>query len=184
MNDIKNHLAYGLTLEQLEIVVVDDSKLNQTIIRAFLQSMKVRRMRFYDEAVHALREIMDDTPHLLIAAWQMRDSSGQKLLKMLRNQRMGQAALLPALMTMGSPTRRDAENAYRHGANAVIAKPFSLTSMQKRIQWILEDQRGMVLEGETYVISGVNQHLDEAHKRNLEGGMTLPHAEIPEKRSA
>lgn len=165
--EAKNHLAYNLSLEQLEVVVVDDSRLNQTITRTFLQSMRMRRMRFYEDAAQAMREMVDDTPHLLIASWQVKDVPGQRLLKLLRNKRMGSLALLPVLITMATPTRREAEKAYRYGAQAIIAKPFSLMGLQKRIQWILEDSRTLSLEGETYTIDGVHKHLAAIRDKQL-----------------
>lgn len=164
-DECKNHLAYNIPLEQLEIVIVDDSRLSQTITRTFLQPLRVRRMRFYEDAMQAIREMADDVPHLLIASWQTGNVSGQRLLKSLRNRQMGTLALTPVLIMMSNPIRRDAETAYRHGAQAIITKPFSLTGLHRRIQWMLEDSRPLCLEGDNYIIDGVKKHLAELQSK-------------------
>ncbi|MES2906811.1 MAG: response regulator [Pseudomonadota bacterium] len=161
MEDSQNHLAYNKSIESLDVVVLDESRAMQAITRTILQPLRLRRLRFFDNAEQALRDIHDEPPNLMIADWRMRLMPGPKLLKELRSKQSGPIACMPVLMTISGPTRREVELAYRYGAQAVIAKPFSPNAMQRRIQWLLQDARLMRLIDETYVIDGVKETLDE-----------------------
>lgn len=192
MEESQNHLAYNKSVELLDVVVLDESRAMQAITRTILQPLRLRRLRFFDHPDQALCDIHADPPNLMIADWRMSGTSGSKLLKSLRAKQSGHLACLPVLITISHSTRREVELAFRNGAHAVLAKPFSPNSMQRRIQWIVQDARPMKLAGESFIIEGVKEALDE-RQESLAGDHTYkevstetpqPAAEIPAQADA
>ncbi len=149
MEDTKNHRAIIQSLEDLDVVVVDDLRFTQMMMRTILLPLRLKRLRFYDTVESALKDMRDDPPNLLITDWRIQDKSGRRLVKALRDKHKEMAAKLPLLVTMSNPTRTEAEEALRCGAKAVIAKPFSQNSLQKRVQWIAKENRELKAVGKT-----------------------------------
>lgn len=183
MQDMKNHLAFNRTIEDLDVAVVDDSKFQQQITRAMLQPLRLKRLRFYDTAKEAFTNIRHDPPHLLLMDWRLEDMPGRKLITALRHQKLGLAAFVPVFVTMANPTRSEAEEAFRCGAQAVIAKPFSLSLLQRRLQWVVKDARPLKLSGQHFVIDGVNTILSEKTevKRDTQEYKTISDEELFQK---
>lgn len=158
--------ALGLTIEQMNIVVVDPSRTMQTILRSMLQQMRPRRLRVHDTALSALRDMVMEPPHLVISEWKMEHMSGYGLIKIMRHESMPPLCAVPAIIVTGSATRSAVEGALRIGAHAVLAKPVSPAVLRQRIEWICRDERPLVLSHHHYVIDGVLSALDQQRAKD------------------
>ena len=168
-----HHRAYGLAVTALDVVVVDDAKPMQSILRSILVNAHVARVRTYDGAEAAMQAMMVEPPHLLITDWNMQPTDGLTLVRSMRRRRMGQVALIPAIMITAHPTRALVEDALKTGTHFVIAKPVSPATLMKRIDFVLKDPRGFELldDEKTVVLQGqtertVTQRRAETYTRH------------------
>ncbi len=161
------HAATNLHFDQLDVVIVDDAKPMQTILRSMLHSFRVGRVRTFDNAQVALQAMLVDSPNLIITDWRKDHVDGIRLLHALRALRMGELAVVPAIIVTGTPTRRLVEASVRVSAHSVLAKPLAPATLQKRIDAILHDPRPFVLNPRTgeWMLKGTEQVLDEHRSR-------------------
>jgi len=170
MSTEETHTAFGRNPDQLDVVVVDDAKPVQSIIRSILHGMKVARVRTYDTAQAAMDAMVVDAPNLIIVDWIMDPIDGISMLKALRSKRMGALATVPAIVVTGAPTRRLVEASLLVGAHAVIAKPMSPQTLQRRIEAICHDARLFYLDETTdrWMLRGTQAKLAAQRKRQTQ----------------
>lgn len=154
------HAAFGSSLEELNIVVIDNSRTMQTILRSMLQPLRARRVRIYDTAADALREMLIEPPNLILTDWVMMPTSGYRLLRIIRHRSMAPLCFVPVVVVTGHATRSAVESAFRMGAHSVMVKPLSPHAMRRRVEWLIHDARPFRLQNGSYIIDGVAEVLD------------------------
>ncbi len=155
-----HHACFGLGFEELDIVVIDDSKPMQAILRAILHAIHVRRVRVYETLKEATAAILRDPPNLVITDWRLGPKTPLRFLKTLRRQTMGPLSLVPVLVVSAHATQSMFDKAMGAGAHSILVKPISPSGLQKRINWLLSDAREMIPgEGGVMVIRGMPERL-------------------------
>lgn len=161
MARMTRHYAYGLDIGDLDVVVVDDSKPMQAILRSTLLSFRVRRVRTFDTAEAALEVMRLDPPNFIITDWRMKPMSGVALLRTIRQRKMAPLCFLPVMFCTAHGTRTLIDRILRDGAQHVLTKPLSPSALYDRLMWTLRDARPLVMgEDGRYVIDGVAETLD------------------------
>lgn len=161
------HATYGMSLQSLDIIVLEDSKTMQVILRSMLASFGVRRIRMYESGEEALKAILAEPPNLLILDWRTRSMSGYQLLKTIRLKEFYPVCLIPVMMITAHGTRALAEKAIRAGAQSFLVKPIAPRMLMERINWVLQDDRELVLHDDRYIIDGMLDMLSEASERMI-----------------
>ncbi|SON55414.1 Chemotaxis protein CheY [Hartmannibacter diazotrophicus] len=152
--------SYGLPAEILDVIVVDDSKPMQLMIRSMLHNIHPRRVRCFDTAEEALDAMLVEPPNLIITDWQLSGMSGYQLLRTIRLKQMAPLSFVPLLVVSSNATRRSVERAFRAGASHFLVKPLSAACLSKWINRVLKDKREFVLSDTGhYVIEGVAEAL-------------------------
>ncbi|MEP3427056.1 MAG: response regulator [Roseibium sp.] len=182
---MKHHAAFGLAVEDLDVVVVEDSKPMQTIIRSILLSFKVARVRTFDSVDEALEASLAEPPNMILTDWRMEPTSGYQLLRLVRHRHMEPLCFVPVLFLTAHGTRPLVDKALRAGAHHVLVKPISPSTLYKRLQWLLNDDRPMILENSGfYNIYGIQKTMDEqAEKMKSLEGARLYHRIATQKRA-
>lgn len=167
MADIRINRARGTALEDLDVVVVDDSKPMQTIVRSMLNAARIHRVRTFDNAGDAYRSMLVEPPHLLVTDWNLPDIDGLSLVRSLRDPRSGPLVSVPVILITGHATRRLVENAIASGIHFVLAKPLSPSNVMKRITAAIGDPRRFVLDAESgrYILEGASELLAGQRQR-------------------
>jgi response regulator RpfG family c-di-GMP phosphodiesterase len=135
-----HHRAYGEAIESLDVVVVDDAKPMQNILRSILHACRVARVRCFDNAEDALQSMLVEPPHLVITDWVMQPTDGLALVATMRRAQ-GAIALVPAILLTAHPTRALIERAIAAGVHYVVAKPIAPATLVKRLEAIITDGR-------------------------------------------
>lgn len=176
MIDFRINRALGVPLEDLDVVVVDDSKPMQTIVRSMLSAARVHRVRTFDQAGEAFRAMAVEPPHLLITDWNLPDIDGLALVRSIRDPRSGVLASVPVILITGHATRNLVERAIASGVHFVLAKPLSPSNVLKRVQAAIQDERRFVLDRARgcYVLEGTETLL--AARRRSAADPTVPAA--------
>lgn len=149
---MRHHRAYGAAVESLDIVVVDDAKPMQTILRSILIAEKVERVRCFDDAESALVAMTVEPPTLAIVDWGMRPTDGLTLVRTMRQPEAGALALVPVVLITAHPTKSLVGRAIALGVHSVVAKPFSPSTLMRRVEAILSDDRQFEIDEATGAI--------------------------------
>ncbi|ADZ70792.1 response regulator [Polymorphum gilvum] len=159
---MKHHAAYGLPIEALDAVVIEDSKPMQTILRSTLLSFKVDRVRVFDSVDEALQAMLTEPPNLILTDWRMEPASGYQMLRLIRHKNMDPLCFVPVLFVTAHGTRALVEKALRAGAHHLLVKPVSPSTLYNRLRWLVADDRPFVPDRHGfYTIKGVDKLLDE-----------------------
>lgn len=162
---LEHHAAYGLDVESLDVVIVDDSKTVLTMIRSMLSALKVGRVRSFDRADLALQAIMHEPPNVILTDLAMAPMSGTQLLRLIRQQTMEPLCYIPVVVITAHATERRVAQLFECGAHHVLAKPMSSAVLQSRLRSLVTDPRKMRLEGDRFVIDGMQEMLTEKMNR-------------------
>lgn len=151
------HAAFGMEMDHLDVLVVDASRPMQTILRSMLMSLKVGRIRIFDDGLEALQAMLAEPPHVIISDWHMKPTSGYQLLRMIRHRQMEPLSFVPLIFVTSHGTRAVVERAFKEGAHHLLVKPMSPATLHQRLMWLAKDPRHFVRRGDRYVIEGVEE---------------------------
>lgn len=165
-DSMTRHAAYGRSIESLDVVVVEDSRNMQTILRSMLTGLGVAKLRIYDRADVALKDMALEPPHLVVSDWRMEPMSGLRMLHAMRHRRMLPLCFVPLLIVTGHATREFVESAFRAGAHQLVVKPVAPSVLAQRLDWVVRDARPFRLEGDRYLIEGVEDMLQIARMKS------------------
>ena len=143
----RQHAAYQVPIEELDVIVIDDSKSMQTIVRSMLIAMRVHRVRVFDTADEALQSMLTEPPHIILTDWKMKPTNGYQLLRSIRQRQMAPLCYVPLMFITAHGTRALVERALRSGAHHLLVKPLSPAALFDRLLWVTRDPRPMVLNG-------------------------------------
>ncbi len=157
----RQHAAYQVPIEELDVIVIDDSKSMQTIVRSMLIAMRVYRVRVFDTADEALQSMLTEPPHIILTDWKMKPTNGYQLLRSIRQRQMAPLCYVPLMFITAHGTRALVERALRSGAHHLLVKPLSPAALLDRLLWVTRDPRPMVLNGaDHYQIEGMEKTMD------------------------
>jgi DNA-binding response OmpR family regulator len=162
-----HHAAYGLPVGALDIVVVEDSKPMQMILRSILMAMKVSRVRIFDSPETAFEAMLGEPPNLILTDWKMEPVSGYQFLRTIRHARMAPLCFVPVMFITAFGTREVVEKVMRAGAHQLLVKPLSPSALHKRLLWLLQDDRQFEREEASgcYVVAGVDKAFETVSDR-------------------
>lgn len=153
-------LAERGDLAQLDVVVIEGSRHGQAFVRSMLSGIKVARIRCYDDAEVALREMRMDPPTLVITDWEMKARSGYWLLTTMRKPEMDPLCFIPALILTSEISWSMLDVALESGVNSVLVKPISAITFRRRLESVvLRPQRFVEYQG-YYIPESAKQVLE------------------------
>lgn len=138
--------ARDVDVPDLDVVVVEESKPVQAIVRSILFAARVARVRVFDNAEDAYRSMLVEPPHLALIAAELGDVDGITLVRTMRDPRSGPLVAVPVILTTNRPTRLLVERSIAVGVHFVIAKPLSPANIMRRIEAVIRDDRAFVFD--------------------------------------
>ncbi|MEM1366229.1 MAG: response regulator, partial [Pseudomonadota bacterium] len=131
-----NNAAFQVPIENLNVVVVEQSKPMQTIMRSVLTSIKVSRVRIFDSVNDALRSMHSERPHVVLTDLAMHPTSGVDLIRLMRRPDMDPLCYVPVIVVTAQASRAMLMQAVEVGAHHVLAKPVSPMIILKTLKWL------------------------------------------------
>jgi CheY-like chemotaxis protein len=159
------HRAFGRDLDRLAIAVVDNRGPMLSLMRGMLAAIGTGRIETYESPSEALEAMAKSMPDLVIAACSMQPLSGPAMVKAMRHVRSGPLALVPAMIMSARAKPALVEEALRAGAHQVLVLPISASTLYRRIDWLINDDRPFELNGEHYVVAGLEERLSLSIQR-------------------
>src|SRR5581483_6022341 len=125
------------------------------------------RIDTYVDPVEALAAMRETPPDLVLAAAAMQPLTGPALLRAMRHVESGPLCFVPAMVTSANAKPAVVESALRAGAHQVLVLPTSASTLYRRLDWLLNDDRPSELVGEHYLVSGIEERLALSMQRPI-----------------
>lgn len=138
-----------INLTSATTMVVDDSSFGLDLTCQALRGFGIRTSYTCQSAAEAMEILVDQPIDLLVVDCEMPSVDGYELVRWLR--RSAQAnALTPVIMTAAHMRRSKITEARDCGANFVVTKPFSASTLLERIVWVARDVRPFLEVGDYF----------------------------------
>lgn len=102
------------------------------VLRSMLQGLGVRRIVEAEDGASGIEMLETHAPDIVLLDWLMPVIDGREFLRLVR-QPKHRAAYVPILVVSGYTDRRHVAGARAAGANGVIAKPLSASTLYKAL---------------------------------------------------
>jgi len=134
----------SISLEALSILVVDDNKHMHSVVKAILNSMRVKNVRFSDNAADAFMEMRQWHPDIIITDWAMQPLDGLDFVRLVRKGADSPNPYSPIILLTGHTEMSRVIEARDAGVNEILAKPISIKALYTRILAIVQNPRPFV----------------------------------------
>lgn len=142
--------ASVINLSSAATMVVDDSPFALQITSGVLQGFGVRTRHTVADGQAAMDMLQTTPVDLLVVDCEMPGVSGYDLVRWLRRSKLEPNAFTPVIMTAAHIRRSRVAEARDCGANFLITKPFSASSLLQRIVWTAKDGRAFIEVGDYF----------------------------------
>jgi PleD family two-component response regulator len=154
-----HHRALGRDLDQLVVSVIDNRRPMLAVMRAMLAAIGTGRIETHESPAEALEAFALNTPDLVIAAATMEPIAGAELVRRMRHKDAGPLCAVPAMIASAHAKTGVVAEALRAGAHQVLVLPLSASTLYRRLDWLINDDRPFELLGDHYVVAGLEERL-------------------------
>lgn len=131
------------------MLLVDDNKHMHMVVKAILNSMRVKNIRFSDNAADAFMEMRQWHPDIVITDWAMEPLDGLDFVRLVRKGADSPNPYVPIILLTGHTEMHRVLEARDAGVNEILAKPISIKSLYSRIVAVIDTPRPFV-KSKTY----------------------------------
>jgi CheY-like chemotaxis protein len=139
-----------LLLQQLHVLLVDDSPYMRMIVRGLLNSIGVKVVSEAGDGIAALDKIREETPDVIILDWEMPLLNGPELVRIVRQPGVFPTPDIPIIMLTAHGEQRRIVESIKLGVNEFLCKPVSAKTLFERLVSILLKPRASVQVGQYY----------------------------------
>jgi two-component system chemotaxis response regulator CheY len=159
------HRALGRDFEQLVVSVIDNRRPMLSVMRAMLAAIGTGRIETHDNPAEAFEAMSRNAPDLVIAAAAMEPVTGPELVRSMRHVDAGPLCFVPAMVMSAHAKPSVVEESLRAGAHQVLVLPTSASTLYRRLDWLLNDDRPFELKDDHYVVAGMEERLSLSFPR-------------------
>ena len=124
----------GKTNSEMKILIVDDFSTMRQIVRKSLTTLGFHNITEAVDGADALQKLGSGEFNFIISDWNMPNMKGLDLLKAVRADERLKS--IPFLMVTAEAQRENILEAAKAGVSQYIVKPFTLDSLQQKIEAI------------------------------------------------
>ena len=130
-------------IQQLKVLLVDDSLFMRRIVRGLLNNIGVGKVLEARDGIEALEMIRTEKPDVVLLDWEMPLLNGPEVVRIVRSPGAFPTPDLPIIMlTAHAETGRIAA-AVKLGVNDFLCKPVSAKALLERLTAIVKSARGV-----------------------------------------
>lgn len=138
-----------INLTSATTMVVDDSPFGLDLTCQALRGFGIRTSYTCQSAAEAMEILADQPIDLLVVDCEMPQVDGYELVRWLRRSTRTNA-MAPVIMTAAHIRHSKIAEARDCGANFVVTKPFSASTLLERIVWVARDMRPFLEVGDYF----------------------------------
>jgi CheY-like chemotaxis protein len=131
-------------------MVVDDSSFSTELTIGALMGFGIKVKYVCHSADEAIDLLTQHNIDLLLVDCEMPGKDGYELVRWLRREGGDPNSYAPVIMTAGHVRRSRVAAARDCGANFLVTKPFSASTLLERILWVARDQRPFLEVGDYF----------------------------------
>src|SRR5690606_38007823 len=124
----------------LAVMVVDDNHYMLQIVKAVLNSMRIKEVHSFTDAADAFADLMNWHPDVIFTDSAMDPLNGLEFVKLIRSSK-GPIQYVPLIVLTGHADRKLVAQARDAGADYTLRKPVSLDSVLRTFCRLLEKPR-------------------------------------------
>jgi two-component system chemotaxis response regulator CheY len=137
-------------IQQLGVLVVDDSPFMRNVVRGMLGTIGVKKTYEAGDGIAALEMIRELSPDVVVLDWEMPLLSGPDLVRIVRSPGVFPIPDIPIIMLSGHVEQWRIVEAVKLGVNEFLCKPVSAKVLRERLISILLKPRASVRLGQYY----------------------------------
>jgi len=122
------------------VVVAEDNPNLRKVIVNIVRKLGFKEVQETEDGEDAWEIVEDGGIGLVLADWSMPTTSGLDLLKRIRGASDEAIREIPFLMITAKDTKDSIVNAGKHGVDAYVIKPFSVKTIEEKIQEALDNR--------------------------------------------
>ena len=165
----KGAVAMPLPDRSLNVLIVDDQQRMRWTIKEMLRRIGYQNFLEADDGDSAIEKLRYQDVDMVLSDWRMPRLNGVEVLKFLRDD--DQLRGLPFIMITGEMNEAVVAEAGEYEVDAYLLKPFTLTTLEEKINEALEKRRSL---------SPIDAHLDLGRAHMRAGKFDLALAEYQE----
>ena len=116
-------------INQLTVLVVDDSQFMRNLVRGLLATIGVKKVHEAADGIAALEMIREIKPDIVMIDWEMPLLNGPELVRIVRSPGVFPTPDIPIIMMSGNVERSRVYEATRLGVNEFLCKPMSAKAL-------------------------------------------------------
>ncbi len=147
-------------LDLFTVLIVDDNTYMRNLLRSIVQKLgagKILTAAHGGEAIETLKLVESDPQKagvgnvdMVLSNWEMSPVDGMMLLRWLRRHKESPDKFMPFVLVTGHADIDKVQEARDLGATEVLGKPYSVQSLIRRLEMLIERPRQYVLTGEYF----------------------------------
>ena len=178
------HRAFGRHLDTLTIAVIDNRRPILSLMRAMLAAIGTGRIETYESPTEAIEAMAKAVPDIVVAAHAMQPLTGPALVRSMRRTSSGPLSLVPAMIMSVRAQPTLVEAALRAGAHQVLVLPTTASTLYRRLDWLINDDRPFELKGQHYVVAGMEERLSLSFQRPVYVPAEAPESDRDRRKKA
>ncbi|MEQ9641698.1 MAG: response regulator [Alphaproteobacteria bacterium] len=136
-------MARNFDFSNLAVMVVDDNQYMLHIVKAVLNSMRIKEVHGFTDAADAFADLMNWYPDVIFTDSAMDPLNGLEFVKLIRSSK-GPIQFVPLIVLTGHADRRLVQQARDSGADYTLRKPVALDGVYKTFVHMVEKNRVFV----------------------------------------
>ena len=110
---------------QIQVLIVEDNKINQLLVKNMLKNFGFRNMDAVDNAQRAMNKLSENKYDLILMDIQMPEMNGYEITRLIRTHPKNSNRNIPIIALTGDSREEDKKKAYEAGMNGFIMKPYT-----------------------------------------------------------
>lgn len=135
--DPDNHLLDEFPLDDLSVLLVDDSALARKYISRVLNHLGINNIEQACDGIEAIKLIEENFYDLIITDYNMPEMDGEQLTRYIRDNSSQRS--IPILMVTSEENKSRLANVQQAGVSGICDKPFDTQTVRELIYRILRD---------------------------------------------
>ncbi|MCB9964261.1 MAG: response regulator [Rhodospirillales bacterium] len=161
-----------LNLENLSVLVVEDTLPMRKIIHAVLMTLGVGKIYNAENGEEGYRNFLRHNQDIIITDWHMPNVNGLDLIQMIRRNANSPNRLVPIIMMTGYSAFPRVSQARDYGVTEFLVKPFSAEDLAKRLAHVINKPRDFIES--PYYFGPCRRRKDGSDYRGLEKRRSRP----------
>ncbi len=159
-------MAADYNLEKLSVLIVEDNKHMQLLLKEILRSFRITQIRVADDGADGIKELRNFSTDIVICDWNMQPIDGLDFTRMVRTSSDSSNPYVPIVLLTGHTESSRVMEARDAGITEFLAKPVSALGLYKRICAVVERPRQFI---KTSRYTGPDRRRMEVSEQNNRG---------------